>query len=87
MGVFPHGQNARELELMAAAGMPAAQAMIAATSGNARMFQIADKLGSIKPGLLADLIAVSGDPTSDITSIRAVKLVMKGGVIFKATSP
>jgi imidazolonepropionase-like amidohydrolase len=79
VGVFPHGDNAREMELMAAWGMRAADVLIAATSGNARIFHIADRLGSIRPGLLADLVAVDGDPTRDIHAVRAIRLVMKGG--------
>ena len=81
VGVFAHGENAREMELMQAAGMPAAAVAVAATSGNAHIFGIDDKVGSIKPGLLADLIAVAGDPTRDIVAVRSVKLVMKNGRI------
>ena len=80
VGVFAHGENAREMALMAAAGMPVAQVLIAATSGNARAFHIADR-GSVKVGLLADLIAVPGDPTRDVTAVRRVGWVMKGGVV------
>ena len=80
VGVFPHGDNARELELMVAAGMTPAQAMIAVTSTNARAFHLDDR-GAIKPGLKADLVAVAGDPTRDIASARAVRLVLKGGAI------
>jgi imidazolonepropionase-like amidohydrolase len=83
VGVFAHGENAREMELMTGAGMPAADVLIAATSGNARIFRMSDKLGAVRPGLLADLVAVDGDPTRDIGAVRRVRFVMKGGVIFK----
>ncbi|MBV9884772.1 MAG: amidohydrolase family protein [Sphingomonadaceae bacterium] len=83
VGVFAHGDNAREMELMAAWGMRPADVLIAATSGNARIFHIADRLGAIRPGLLADLVAVDGDPTRDIHAVRAVRLVMKGGAIVR----
>ncbi|HYJ52711.1 MAG TPA: amidohydrolase family protein [Allosphingosinicella sp.] len=82
VGVYAHGDNAREMELMAAYGMPAAEVLIAATSGNAHIFHLADR-GAIRPGLLADLVAVEGDPTSDIHAVRAVRLVIKGGAIFR----
>ena len=81
VGVFAHGDNARELELMVAGGMTPAQAMIAATSGNAKAFGVDGKVGAIKVGLLADLVAVSGNPTRTIGSARKVTLVMIGGVI------
>jgi imidazolonepropionase-like amidohydrolase len=83
VGVFPHGENAREMELMAAAGMPAAQVLISATSVNARILRLDDKVGAVKPGLLADLIAVPGDPTQDISAVRRVNLVIKGGEVVK----
>nr|WP_295662542.1 amidohydrolase family protein [Polymorphobacter sp.] len=82
VGVFAHGTNAREMELMQAAGMPAAAVALAATAGNAHIFGIDDKVGSIKPGLLADLVAVDGDPTRDVAAVRSVRLVMKGGRII-----
>ncbi|HYZ47403.1 MAG TPA: amidohydrolase family protein, partial [Sphingomonas sp.] len=84
VGVFAHGENAREMDLMAGAGMPAPDVLISATSGNARIFRIADRLGAVKPGLLADLVAVEGDPTRDIGAVRQVRFVMKGGVVYRA---
>ena len=80
VGVFAHGTNAREMILMVQAGMPAAQVLIAATSGNARAFHLVDR-GRIAAGLLADLIAVPGDPTRDIAAVQHVDWVMKGGMI------
>jgi imidazolonepropionase-like amidohydrolase len=82
VGVFPHGENAREMVLMAAWGMRPAEVLIAATSGNAHIFGLDDR-GAIRPGLLADLVGVEGDPTADIAAIRSVRLVMKGGEIFR----
>jgi len=79
VGVFPHGENWREMELLAAWGMPPIAVLRSATSVNARVFHIDDKVGSIAPGLLADLVAVEGDPSKDISAVRKVKLVMKGG--------
>lgn len=78
VGVFSHGQNWLEMDAMQRAGMPAAQVLIAATSGNARILHLADR-GQIKPGLLADLVSVAGDPTRDLSLLEHVQLVMKGG--------
>ncbi len=83
VGVYAHGTNERELELMGAAGMPAVQVLTAATSGNARIFHLDGKVGAVKVGLLADLIAVPGDPTQDLTTLRNVDLVIKNGVVVK----
>lgn len=82
VGVFSHGDNAREIELMVANGMPAPQALVAATSGNARAFHVSDQFGSLEHGRFADVIAVEGDPTRDIHAVRAVKFVMKAGKIY-----
>jgi imidazolonepropionase-like amidohydrolase len=82
MGVFPHGDGVRELELLADSGMPAPQVLRAATSVAARVLHLDGKLGSIKPGLRADLVMVDGDPTHDVSALRKVRLVMKDGSIF-----
>ncbi len=83
VGVFPHGDNARELELLVQDyGYPVLDVLRAATSGNARTFHLADR-GRIAPGLLADLVAVEGDPTQQVQALRKVRLVLKGGVVVK----
>jgi imidazolonepropionase-like amidohydrolase len=81
VGVFAHGDNVRELELMQAAGMPAREVLSAATSINAKIFRIDAKVGSVRTGLLADLIAVEGNPADDVRVLRQVRFVMKGGAI------
>ena len=82
VGVFPHGKNWLEMEAMQRAGMPAAEVMVAATSGNASIFHLADR-GQIKPGLLADIDAFEGDPTRDVSAVEHVRFVMKGGEIVR----
>ena len=82
VGVYPHGDNARELELMVDYGMAVADVAVAATSGNAGILRLEDR-GRVAEGLLADLIAVEGDPTTDIGSLRRVRFVMKGGEVVR----
>lgn len=82
-GVFTHGDNAKELEILVQYGVTPMRALIAATSGNADMLNMKDRLGTIRPGLLADVVAVEGDPTREITALRRVRLVMKNGVVHR----
>jgi imidazolonepropionase-like amidohydrolase len=82
IGVFPHGENAREIELMVDYGMPAVDALKAATSVAGRVLHM--EIGEVKPGKYADLIAVDGDPTKEIAALRRVKFVMKAGAVYKS---
>jgi imidazolonepropionase-like amidohydrolase len=84
VGVFAHGDNAKEIEAMVDFGMPLIDALRSATSVNARVLHMADKIGAIKPGLIADLISVEGDPTRDIKALRRVTFVMARGKVHSA---
>ncbi|WP_396213498.1 amidohydrolase family protein [Gemmatimonas sp.] len=83
VGVYSHGNNALELELMVEYGMTPVQALKAATSVNARIMHRENELGRVAPGLFADLVAVQGDPTQRIAAVRAVRFVMKGGTVYR----
>lgn len=82
-GVFPHGLNAREFGYMVEAGMPAMEAIVSATKTAAELLQIDDKLGTVSAGKLADIVAVKGDPLSNIKVLEDVQFVMKDGVVYK----
>jgi imidazolonepropionase-like amidohydrolase len=81
VGVFAHGDNARELETLVAYGMTPQAALIAATSTAGKVLRL--DAGILRPGMFADIVAVEGDPTRDISTVRNVRLVMKGGRIFR----
>jgi len=81
VGVFPHGENYREMELMVAYGMKPLAVLKSATSGNAKMFHL-NQLGNLKRGFLADIIAVKGNPVQDISVVKNVSFVMKDGVVY-----
>ena len=80
-GVFDHGYNGWEMELMVEYGMSPIEVLRSATRVNARLFHLDDRTGSIQPGMLADLVAVKGNPVEDISDARAVRFVMKDGEI------
>lgn len=83
MGVFAHGDGARELELMVESGMAPGEALLSATSIAADVLRRGERFGTIRAGKVADLVAVEGDPTREIAALRKVRLVLKGGVVYE----
>jgi imidazolonepropionase-like amidohydrolase len=82
VGVYAHGDNAREMEAMVEYGMKPVDVLRAATSVNAKAFGLGTTLGKIQAGYLADIIAVDGDPAQQISAVRKIRLVMKNGTIY-----
>lgn len=90
VGVFAHGDNVRELEILVDYGLTPLAALKAATSVTAKVLHMENQIGAIRPNLLADMIAVDGDPLASIAALRRVRLVMKGGALVRrpgAVSP
>jgi len=83
VGVYPHGENVLEMELMVEYGMKTFDVLKAATSVNARAFHLENQVGFVKEGLSADLVIVTGDPSKNISDLRKVKFVMKDGVVYR----
>lgn len=82
-GVFPHGENGKEFTYMVEAGMPAMEAIKAGTSTNAGILGMADKIGTLEVGKLADIVATDENPLKNIKTMEAVSFVMKDGVVYK----
>jgi len=83
VGVYTHGDNAREMEMMVEYGMKPIDVLRSATSVNADVFGYGDQIGRVRKDLFADIIAVTGDPSTDIKSIRKIVFVMKDGKMYK----
>jgi len=86
-GVFPHGENAHEFELLVQAGLPAAYALQAATVNAAKLLRMDRDVGTLEAGKFADIVAVPGNPLADIALMKQVGFVMKGGVVYKQAAP
>ncbi|HTQ80047.1 MAG TPA: amidohydrolase family protein, partial [Thermoanaerobaculia bacterium] len=82
-GVYPHGQNAHQFHSLLTLGLTPAEVLRMATTSAADLLGWSDRVGSVTPGRYADLIAVDGDPLTDVTELERVRFVMKGGVVFK----
>jgi imidazolonepropionase-like amidohydrolase len=82
-GVAPHGENAREFELMAAAGMPPAECIVAATRNAAELCNLASEIGTVEAGKAADIIAVSKSPIEDVSELRRIRFVMRAGIVHR----
>ena len=82
-GVSAHGDNAQEFGNLVQGGMPPIEAIRAATHRAAQLLGQSDRLGAVKPGYIADLIAVDGNPLADIAALQRVRFVMKAGVVYK----
>jgi imidazolonepropionase-like amidohydrolase len=82
-GVYPHGENARQFALMGRLGMNAADAIRSATTNAAELLGWPDRVGNLKPGMYADLIAVEGDPLQDLGALERVRFVMKGSFVVR----
>ena len=78
-----HGDNAREFGYMVEAGMPPMEAILSATKSAADLIGASDRIGSIQAGRFADVVAVAGNPLTDIAELRHITFVMKGGVVYK----
>jgi imidazolonepropionase-like amidohydrolase len=83
-GVYPHGENAHEFELMVQAGMPAAFTLQTATRNAAKLLRMDKDIGSVEAGKYADIVAVPGDPVADIALMKRIEFVMKGGEVYKS---
>ncbi len=81
--MFDHGEQAREAELMVAYGMAPLDVLRAATAGNAEMLRLGDTIGRVRPGLAADLVAVTGDPSADMAALRQVRLGVQAGRVVR----
>jgi imidazolonepropionase-like amidohydrolase len=86
-GVFPHGLNARQFPIMVERGMTPAQAITSATTLAAKYMGWSEQVGALEPGKFGDLIAVSGDPLADISTLQKVEVVIKGGIALKLPAP